>query len=326
MNTYSVYIHIAPNNKKYIGVTKNSPELRWRNGTGYSKSLLGRAIKKYGWGNISHGIFAQGLSLEEAAQMEQALISFWHTLYQENGYNICAGGHISNPCLTEEEKEKIREKKRGANNVKSKPIRCIQNGITYESVGEASRLLEIGKTGILRVLKGRNNHTGGYSFEYVRDCDKKDKIKTMSKEECANLFKKKVAVYSLDGELIKVCESRVDAAKTFGISAQVVCNCINNYRNRCGNYLFKDASDEIYSKIEKAIIKDFSGRNNPSARAIDCYTNKGEFIKHYDYAKSAAEELGCDLSTIIKVCRGKAKTHKGYIFKYSNLNAWEEQL
>lgn len=35
MNNYIVYKHIFPNNKIYIGLTRQKPERRWRNGDGY---------------------------------------------------------------------------------------------------------------------------------------------------------------------------------------------------------------------------------------------------------------------------------------------------
>lgn len=33
--TYCVYKHVLPNNKIYIGITKQNPLLRWKNGHGY---------------------------------------------------------------------------------------------------------------------------------------------------------------------------------------------------------------------------------------------------------------------------------------------------
>lgn len=45
---YSVYMHTTPNNKKYIGITKQKPVKRWQNGGGYkNQPLMWKAIKKY---------------------------------------------------------------------------------------------------------------------------------------------------------------------------------------------------------------------------------------------------------------------------------------
>ena len=38
MNDYIVYMHISPNNKKYIGITCQSLKNRWRNGEGYKNN------------------------------------------------------------------------------------------------------------------------------------------------------------------------------------------------------------------------------------------------------------------------------------------------
>ena len=48
---YSVYMHITPNNKKYIGITKQKLVKRWLHGKGYQKqSYFYNAILKYRFG------------------------------------------------------------------------------------------------------------------------------------------------------------------------------------------------------------------------------------------------------------------------------------
>lgn len=74
-NKYLIYIHIFPNRKKYIGVTSQKPNQRWRNGKGYYGSTrIYNAIQKYGWENIEHKILFTGLTKEEAEQKEKELI------------------------------------------------------------------------------------------------------------------------------------------------------------------------------------------------------------------------------------------------------------
>ena len=63
MDNYTVYMHISPSGKKYIGITGQSIERRWGNGTGYKNCIsFNRAIEKYGWNNIKHIILYSGLS------------------------------------------------------------------------------------------------------------------------------------------------------------------------------------------------------------------------------------------------------------------------
>ena len=70
-DNYKVYMHIFPNNKVYIGITKRNPKYRWNNGKAYyHNQFMVRAIKKYGWNNIEHKILYENLSREEAEQKE----------------------------------------------------------------------------------------------------------------------------------------------------------------------------------------------------------------------------------------------------------------
>ena len=76
--SYTVYKHITPNGKIYIGITKRNPLKRWQNGRGYSTNKhFSRAIKKYGWNNIIHKILFSGLSEEEAKIKEIKLIAYY---------------------------------------------------------------------------------------------------------------------------------------------------------------------------------------------------------------------------------------------------------
>lgn len=38
MKKYIVYCHIFPNGKRYVGITSQKPNERWRNGRGYKGS------------------------------------------------------------------------------------------------------------------------------------------------------------------------------------------------------------------------------------------------------------------------------------------------
>lgn len=90
---FTVYIHIFPNGKVYIGITKQKVNLRWRGGSGYrSQPLMQNAIQKYGWENIKHEIIADGLTQEEACQIEIDLIKQYDSTNREKGYNISFGG------------------------------------------------------------------------------------------------------------------------------------------------------------------------------------------------------------------------------------------
>ena len=76
MREYVVYKHTnLINGKVYIGITSQKPESRWKKGGGYKNNKhFYRAIKEYGWGNFSHDILTENLSIEEAETLEKLLI------------------------------------------------------------------------------------------------------------------------------------------------------------------------------------------------------------------------------------------------------------
>ena len=48
-----------------------------------------------------------------------------------------------------------------------KKVTCLENGITYQSLTEASKELNVDVSKISAVCRGNRRHTGGYSFMYV---------------------------------------------------------------------------------------------------------------------------------------------------------------
>ena len=94
MKKYCVYIHTAPNNKKYVGQTCQRIEARVNGGKGYSNNPhLFSAITKYGWEAFVTEVVADNLSPDEADALEIELITKYNTTNQNFGYNFQTGGH-----------------------------------------------------------------------------------------------------------------------------------------------------------------------------------------------------------------------------------------
>lgn len=91
---YTVYCHTNKlNGKRYFGITSKRPEVRWGNGNNYRSSRhFNFAIEKYGWDGFTHEVIAEGLTKEEACQMEQDLIREYKTTDDRYGYNLSTGG------------------------------------------------------------------------------------------------------------------------------------------------------------------------------------------------------------------------------------------
>ena len=109
---WSVYVHISPSHKYYVGITSQKPEDRWKDGYGYlnrkksgnlSQPAMARAILKYGWDSFEHRILYCKLSKEEAERKEQRLIILLRSNDGIHGYNIQSGGKV---CTHNEESRK----------------------------------------------------------------------------------------------------------------------------------------------------------------------------------------------------------------------------
>ena len=108
---FIVYYHTNKlNNKKYIGITCQDPEIRWGyKGNNYKQSqpYFAKAIKKYGWENFTHEVLFEGLSAKEANDKEIELIAYYHTYVGDSdckGYNLTRGGFGGVKYLTEEDR------------------------------------------------------------------------------------------------------------------------------------------------------------------------------------------------------------------------------
>lgn len=119
-NEYVVYMHTSPSNKRYIGITSQNPERRWRkNGYGYKDHLyFWRAIQKYGWDNFKHDILFTGLTKDEAEQKEVELIAYYHSNNVNFGYNMSIGGESGSKGYkyTDEQKKRMSDVHKGERN------------------------------------------------------------------------------------------------------------------------------------------------------------------------------------------------------------------
>ena len=118
MKNWTIYEHITPSGKRYIGITSQKPEKRWLNGNHYYKGTAFRcAIDKYGWNDIQHNILFDDLTEKEAKWLENYLICYYWTFVgfkDSKGYNMTLGGEGTVGCKHKKEtKRKISESKKG---------------------------------------------------------------------------------------------------------------------------------------------------------------------------------------------------------------------
>lgn len=179
-NNWTVYVHISPSNKYYVGITSRKPEERWGfNGYGYKNKChhLWAAIQKYGWSNIIHEILAENLTRKEAEEMEVVLIEKLQSSNKIYGYNISSGGT-------------------GGNQKEVYPIKMYDLDANYlgeyASAAECARTIDCDRSRITRCCKHGGKYKN-YMFCYAN---------TEITKPYRRHDQKDVYQYSLDGELI----------------------------------------------------------------------------------------------------------------------------
>lgn len=145
---YTVYRHIAPNGKMYVGITSQKPKKRWKNGRGYrSNQYFSNAINKYGWDNIKHEILLGGLTKEQAELAEQIFIAYWDLTNCDKGYNINHGGQVYG----------------------------THSKVTREKMSRAKKGKYLGENCYIQKCCAHKGKTaGGYCWEYYEEYTNKD--------------------------------------------------------------------------------------------------------------------------------------------------------
>jgi group I intron endonuclease len=104
-NIYCIYRHTSPIGKSYIGQTMRYKR-RCKEHQEKTFGAFSCAIKKYGWDSFAHEILIDGLTIDEANELERFFIS-WLGTVSPQGYNLTTGGYGA--TFTEEVRIKMSE-------------------------------------------------------------------------------------------------------------------------------------------------------------------------------------------------------------------------
>lgn len=221
MNAYTVYMHIAPDGRKYIGITRYSPKKRWDCGRGYANNeYFTRAIKKYGWDNFQHIILFEGLSEEDAKSKEIELIKVHKSNIREFGFNISSGGEShSGTKISERQKEIIRKANKGK----------IVSDETRKKLSEASKKH-------FSDPEVRKNH-GKYE---VGALNHRYGIKLTDEEKLAR-GAKSVLQFTLQGVFIQKFLSLHEASNSTKISRSTISLCCSGKYKQAGGFVWRYA-------------------------------------------------------------------------------------
>ena len=182
---YTVYMHICPNGKRYIGITRQIPKYRWQNGNGYRYNKhFWNAIQKYEWNNFEHIIIENNLTKEQAENMEIELIAKYRSNESDYGYNIENGGNTIGTHSIET-KKKISE-----NSKASKKIHC--DNLIFNSITDCANYYGIKRDNIKVWLNGKNKMRSDFQKLNLRyatndDLNKCEKYDTNKHGDKANI-------------------------------------------------------------------------------------------------------------------------------------------
>ena len=225
MKKYCVYCHTNKiNGKKYIGITSQKPQHRWKNGQGYrNNEYFFRAIEKYGWHNFTHEILYTDLSKEDAECIEVKLIAEYKTTFNQNGYNIESGGNATKD-VPKSTRKKISEALKGhpCTAETKRKISEAQNGKVSPKKGT--------KATPEQIEKNRLAHIGQKAWNKGRPWTKEEKAKCNGK-----------SVVCVETKV--VYRTAHEASRITGIDFSSICKCRRHKVKTAGGYHWVTAEE-----------------------------------------------------------------------------------
>lgn len=320
------------NGKMYAGMTScEDPNDRWQNGKGYKNCpYIRNAINKYGWDGFTHEvIYSQIKTKEEAEAIEIKMIADLNLTNREFGYNISHGGNTpmkgrkhtektkrklsiinkgkKGKKWTEEQREYMSNYWKGCISPKRKKVICINNGIIYNSITEASELTNAHDSNICNccayksVSAGTCAKTGdALIWRYLSDYKENGYIEYSPQHKG---FRKVVCLNT--GE---VFEKIADAAEKYGFSRSGIGGVCDGDRRYCGTHPINNEKMcwMDYEDYKNSTPQDISNKlkianTEPKRGRMVICTTTGELFANMT---RASEKYGICGSHITSVCQG----------------------
>lgn len=296
---FTVYMHMSPNNKRYIGITSQRPTKRWgSNGYGYiDNEYFWRAIQKYGWDNFQHEILFKGLTKEEAEEKEIELIAKYDSTNPNKGYNITAGGGYVFQTILKPVKQYTID------GVYVKEYKCIQ---------DASEETGVNKGNISLCCNNERKTTGGYIWRFSDEGLTEEHLSWCNHNGHSDHWTA-VCQYSKNGDFIQEYENMTLAGLAVNLDPAMIMACCRGIIKFAADFIWRYADDEL-TQQHIDWCNDGRGKKIPVLQ----YSKSHDFIERFDGVKHAGRLTGIDPSTIIRCCKGKVKTAGGYIWRYAS--------
>lgn len=261
---YTLYKHIFPNGKTYVGITRGEPKKRWAYGHGYrTQQLMFRAITKYGWNNVAHEVIATGLTEREAKSREIELISECKSNDYKYGYNIAAGGEGAFGYKhTEEARRKMRisatgkkmspeacakmSASRTKDNLSDETRKRMSEAAKNKVISDATRKRmsdsrtghEVSDETKLKIINANKGH--GVTLETRRKIGESCKGKNVGLD---SPVARPVAQLDQDGNFIKRWDYITQIQESLKINVSNISACCRGRRNKAGGFIWKYANE-----------------------------------------------------------------------------------
>lgn len=339
-----IYIITNKNNDKvYIGQTSRTIEERWKEHLlSYQDEAkkhykLYAAMNKYGIDSFSIGKIEQ-CDLEKLNEREQYWINRFDSYI--NGYNMTIGGDgIQTVCV-----EKIQtlwnsgaaiiDISRETGHATSTVLQHLKEYKTFsheEAVNRGVKLSAKAKEKNVYVYNQRGEQVEQFScaeeaskkigepVEKIRTWCRSESLKngkiysyqSLTKDQIIKCFlhqpnRKAVKQFSLDGKELAVYESIQEAIRQTGINN--ISKAAKGEMKTAGGYIWKYVDDD------KSLV---TVKGTQNKIRVAQYSKDGQLMQIYNSITEAAKATGQKSSSnISQVCRGKAQTAGGYIWRY----------
>lgn len=282
---YLVYMHTSPSGKRYIGITRQTPDERWRKGKGYQRcTAFWRAIQKYGWDNISHEIIDSCETLEEANALEKYYIEHYQSHDAKRGYNCTDGGDgVAGWKANDEQRRKIIEAKRAMWQDTE-----AREKLTAERRARAATPEEHDRLNRMLEQNWSNPQMREKLTKHLREIARSPELRQSRAEKMKRQWAEHPEKYR---NAIAGMHSPEATQK----------------RSKRMKALWKEKS-EVF--LNNRVYK--SGAENANSKPIVCVETGTVF----PCARAAENEMGVSYKSISNAVRGKSKTAGGYHWKF----------
>lgn len=243
---YCVYKHTSPSQKVYIGITKQSPNERWKNGLGYQSSPhFWNAIQKYGWDSFQHDVLSDGLSAEEACEEEKHLISEYMATDRRFGYNEKSGGQTGS-YLNDEARKRVSESLNRFYADHPEEREAISERVTgHRHTDEAKAKMSAAKKGrtFTQTPEWRQHIGEANKAKIADDPEYYERISNRCRENGTKAAKPVIQT-DMDGNEISRFESSHEAERKTGVHNGNIGRCCKGYTKSAGGYKWRYAIED----------------------------------------------------------------------------------